>query len=61
MNGIVLPNLQVKGKFHLCVVVGIIDLEKAMDKLFEIDISGAAQIKNCKETFANNAWKLGVL
>ena len=58
---IILQNLQVKRKFHLRVVVGIIDLEEAMDKFFEVNISRAAQIENREETFANNAWELGVL
>ncbi len=53
--------LHVKGKFDLGIHIGIVDFEKSVHELFQVDVAIAVQIKDGEKSFSNNSWQLRVL
>ena len=53
--------LHIECELHFRVVVGVVDLEKAVDELFQIDVSTSVQVEHCEEALSNDSWELGVL
>ena len=49
-------DLHIEGKLHLRLVVGVVNLEKAVDELLEVDVATAVQVEHCEEAFSDDAW-----
>ena len=54
-------HLQVENKLELGIDVGIVDLEKSVNKLFEVNVATVIQVEYRKEALSNNTWKLTIL
>ena len=53
--------LHVESQFDLSFHVWIVNFEKSMYELLQIDVPVTVQIQNSEEPLTNDSWKLGVL
>ncbi len=54
-------HLHIECQFDLGFNIGIVNFEKSMHELLQIDVAVGIEIQHCEEPFTYDAWKLRVL
>lgn len=54
-------NLHVESELKFRLSVRVVDLEKAVDELLEVNVSTVVEVEHSEEALTNDTWKLRVL